>query len=119
MKRTLIATAAAVSLGLLANHAARAGEPTAAKEGTARRGPFNSLPVSTAALASQRGGDGSSNDTQLKGAVSNNQATNVVTGNNTISDGAFAGAAGISTVIQNSGNNVLIQNATIVNLQLK
>jgi hypothetical protein len=27
--------------------------------------------------------------------------------------------AGLSTVIQNSGNNVLIQNSTIVNVQVK
>ena len=38
-----------------------------------------------------------------------------ITGNNTVSNGAFAGATGFATVIQNSGNNVIIQNATIVN----
>jgi hypothetical protein len=123
MKRTLIASAAAMSLGLLANHAALAGDtaatPSPIKESTARRGPFGSVPLSAAALASKRGGDGTLNDTQLKGEVSNNQASHVVTGANTIGEGAFAGAAGISTVIQNTGNNVLIQNATVVNLQMK
>jgi hypothetical protein len=38
---------------------------------------------------------------------------------NVISDGAFSGSVGLPMVIQNSGNNVLIQNATIVNVQLK
>ena len=38
-----------------------------------------------------------------------------ITGNNTVSNDAFAGATGFATVIQNSGNNVIIQNATIVN----
>ena len=38
---------------------------------------------------------------------------------NTVSSGAFAGTAGLPMVIQNSGNNVLIQNATIVNVQIK
>lgn len=82
--------------------------------------PFGSSPLTLDALASKRGGDGVVfNDMQLKGVVANNSASNLTTGSNAISDGAFAGSAGLSTVIQNSGNNVLIQNATIVNLQLK
>ena len=36
-----------------------------------------------------------------------------------ISPGAFADSSGISSVIQNTGNNVLIQNSTVVNLTLK
>ena len=40
-------------------------------------------------------------------------------GANTISDTAFSGASGIATVIQNSGNQVLIQNATIVDVTMK
>ena len=86
---------------------------------TVRRNPFGSKPMAAAALAARRGGDRVFNDAQLKGVVADNQAINVSTGMNVISDGAFAGSAGLSTVIQNSGNNVLIQNATIVNIQLK
>jgi len=56
---------------------------------------------------------------KLNGIVSDNQAYNLVTGGNSISDGAFAGTSGMPTVIQNSGNNVLIQNATIVNVQVQ
>ena len=37
-------------------------------------------------------------------------------GDNLIADGAFANASGIATVIQNSGNNVVIQDSTIVNI---
>jgi hypothetical protein len=84
-----------------------------------RRAPFASKPVSLELLAARRGGDRVSNDAQLKGVVSDNQVTNATTGTNVISDGAFTGSAGLSTVIQNSGNNVLIQSATIVNVQLK
>ena len=84
-----------------------------------RRNPFGSKPMTSDALASRRGGEGVFNDNQLKGVVSNNSASNLTTGTNTISEGAFAGAVGLPTVIQNSGNNVLIQNATIVNVQLK
>jgi hypothetical protein len=42
-----------------------------------------------------------------------------VTGNNSIADAAFSGASGLATVIQNSGNNVIIQNGTVLNLTLK
>ena len=52
------------------------------------------------------------------GVVSDNRATDVVTGSNVIRDGAFTNASGIPVVIQNTGANVLIQNSTIVNLQL-
>lgn len=58
-------------------------------------------------------------DMRLDGTVGNNAATNVVTGANTITDGAFANASGLPMVIQNSGANVLIQNATIVNVQVR
>ena len=93
--------------------------PAAPQVAAARHSPFGSRPMTAAALATKRGGDRVFNDAQLKGVVSDNQASNLTTGMNVLSDGAFAGAAGLSTVIQNSGNNVLIQNSTIVNLQLK
>lgn len=59
-----------------------------------------------------------SNDQKLKGTVADNSATNVATGSNNITSGAFANVSGIPIVIQNSGANVLIQNSTIINLQL-
>ena len=59
------------------------------------------------------------NDMKLNGAVKDNIATNVSTGTNSITDGAFSNASGLPIVIQNSGANVLIQNATVVNVQLK
>ncbi|MEQ1529660.1 MAG: hypothetical protein ABL925_10110 [Methylococcales bacterium] len=40
-------------------------------------------------------------------------------GSNVISGQAFADSSGIATVIQNSGNNVIIQNSTIVNVNLQ
>jgi hypothetical protein len=83
------------------------------------RSLFASSPLTAAALASQRGGDRVFNDNQLKGVVADNHASNLTTGANVISDGAFSGAVGLPTVIQNSGNNVLIQNATIVNVQVR
>jgi hypothetical protein len=58
-------------------------------------------------------------DTKLTGAVAGNAATNVTTGWNVIQGGSFANMSGIPIVVQNTGANVLIQNATVINLQLK
>lgn len=70
-------------------------------------------------LAHYRGGSElASSELRLAGSTAENSATNVVTGANSISAGSFANMSGIPVVIQNSGANVLIQNATIVNLQL-
>ena len=55
--------------------------------------------------------------TDLDGDVAGNSAREVTTGSNTIGGDAFANSAGISTVIQNSGANVLIQHGTAVNVQ--
>ena len=93
--------------------------PLAAPVAAVRRNPFNGKPMAPDALAAKRGGDGVFNDQQLKGMVANNSASNLATGTNVISEGAFSNSVGLPTVIQNSGNNVLIQNATIVNVQIK
>lgn len=78
-------------------------------------------PIGTATLETQRGGADIKvlNANNLDGTASNNSATNVVTGNNVITGGSFSGTVGVPIVVQNSGNNVLIQNATIINLQMK
>ena len=78
-----------------------------------------SSPVALATLEQQRGGaQGMSTDLKLSGMTTGNSATHVVTGTNDISAGAFANMSGLPVVIQNSGANVLIQNAVIVNLQM-
>ena len=59
------------------------------------------------------------NKAELDGTLNGNTAINSVTGNNIISNGAFANTSGLSTAIQNSGNNVLIQNSTIVNVVIE
>jgi hypothetical protein len=84
-----------------------------------RPNPLGAKPLDRHALAFKRGGTQVLNDMKLRGVVADNQASNLTTGNNLLSDGAFSGAAGLPMVIQNSGNNVLIQNATIVNVQVK
>lgn len=59
------------------------------------------------------------NTNSLSATLNDNTATNNVTGSNYINGGAFSGASGLPTVIQNSGNNVLIQNATILNVKMQ
>ncbi len=46
----------------------------------------------------------------------NNITNGGVTGNNVATDGALAGAQGVVSFVQNSGNNTIIQSATVVNL---
>ncbi len=59
------------------------------------------------------------NDQRLNAAVGGNVAADLMTGSNTISEGAFSNANGLPMVIQNTGNNVLIQNATVLNVTVK
>lgn len=73
--------------------------------------------IGTGRLGALSGGDGTEIHTILvDGTVDGNTAENVVSGHNIVSDGSFGNAAGIATVIQNSGSNVLIQNAMDVNI---
>ena len=77
-------------------------------------------PVSAQTLNTYRGGHVFQlSEANLSAQMSDNQASNNVTGSNIVSSQAFSGASGIPTVIQNSGNNVIIQNATILNLQMQ
>ena len=100
--------------------------------GTTERGITSSQRQATAAdmfgnaalgndmLETSRGGtDIELNKITSDGVVRDNQAYNLTTGSNLITEGAFSAANGFSTVIQNSGNNVLIQNSTIINLQMQ
>lgn len=82
--------------------------------------PGMGRPVDARALDGYRGGTGVVvNDMRLRGVVADNTAIDVTTGSNIIRDGAFAHMNGIPTVVQNTGANVLIQSATIVNVQFQ
>ena len=77
-------------------------------------------PAPAAKLDGQRGGaDTVSTQASLNATVADNTARNVVTGNNVIDNGSFANMNGLPMVIQNTGANVLIQNATVINLQMR
>lgn len=80
--------------------------------------PFGK-PVDSTQLNQHRGGsDLVQNDMKLVGRTVGNSATDVSTGSNAISAGAFANMSGLPLVIQNSGANVLIQNAVILHVQM-
>ena len=81
-------------------------------------------PVSAEQLGAQRGardlGDFKVlNLNDVRGSVQNNSAIDVVTGSNMITNGAFSNVTGFPLVVQNTGNNVLIQNSTILNIGLQ
>ncbi|QPF76576.1 hypothetical protein G8A07_12445 [Roseateles sp. DAIF2] len=76
-------------------------------------------PLDAQRLGGQRGGTDTFNDMSLRGVVADNRAVNVSTGGNLVSQGALSGMSGVPMLVQNTGNNVLIQSATIINVQLK
>jgi hypothetical protein len=108
---------AASQPGAVQPAAAQAASVQPAPAAVADAGP---PPAQDERLEQMRGGsDAPWSDMKLSGTVANNNAVNVVTGSNIVTDNAFSNASGLPMVIQNSGANVLIQNATIVNVQIK
>ena len=86
----------------------------------ASQASFLGAPVSESALSQYRGArDVTFNLQNTEGQLYNNNATDTFSGANVVSDQALSGMNGFSTVIQNSGNNVLIQNSTIVNVKMQ
>ena len=58
------------------------------------------------------------NDQEQDGNVSDNVAVNNTTGDNTIGADSFTNTTGFISTVQNTGNNVLIQHSTIINVSL-
>jgi hypothetical protein len=81
--------------------------------------PMLGTAVPEQTLSENRGGYTQFNTNNLNAELYNNQASYNITGTNSINSGTFANSSGFATVIQNSGNNVIIQNATILNLRLQ
>lgn len=59
------------------------------------------------------------NSTETSGSVGSNVLTSTATGTNIVSDNAFGATNGVATVIQNSGNQNVIQSSFILNLSVK
>jgi hypothetical protein len=76
--------------------------------------------TATSELSDLRGGTSFTfNDQDVHGKVNDNKAFGVQTGTNTITQGAFGNVSGLPIVVQNTGANVLIQNAVILNVQMQ
>lgn len=75
--------------------------------------------VSISTLQHYSGGTQVQNNQTITGTVTNDTASQVTTGTNVISGNSLEGASGLPSVVQNTGNNVLIQTGVIVNVQLK
>ena len=97
--------------------------PALAEESKTEAAQIFNQPMPVETLAEKRGGDvhvQNNNQTQIintntvNGTVNDVTVLNNITGDNSVDGGAFAGAHGVPIVIQNSGNGVLIQNATIL-----
>lgn len=83
---------------------------------------LDAAPMSADQLADSSGRQGipmqwQINNNQQNANVSDNLLSgNVVTGDNSISDNAFGNMSGVATVIQNTGNQVVIQDSTQINI---
>jgi hypothetical protein len=109
----IVATDAAVPIG---GDESDLSATTAATSQDTQQSAFG-VAMTAEQLDARRGGDALVGQNYLTGSVADNSATNVATGSNTISGGSFANSSGLPTVIQNTGANVLIQNATVLNVR--
>jgi len=111
---------ALLACGLLLPALALANDISPSAMASENAGTFSFGPsVAQDTLEQYRGGSIMKSEAISNGLLQDATAVNVATGNNSITDGAFAHAVGLPIVIQNSGANVLIQNSTIVNVQFR
>ena len=117
-----------IALGVaLAATCATPGKVHAEDAGDARGNALKlgSRTVSLDVLDGQRGGaDAHLTEDRLSkiwadGSMSDVKVVGVASGDNVVSTGSLAGASGMPMLIQNSGSGVLIQNAVILNVEVK
>lgn len=120
-ERPAVSAAASLSVTPAATSATTTTTATAAGSTPAARQAARQVDFGVAMTSDQldahRGGDALIGQNNLTGTVSDNSAYKVSTGSNAISGGSFSGSSGLPTVIQNTGANVLIQNATVLNVR--
>jgi len=113
MKRLIISLFSTLLIGMLANNGVNAETGNAAFFEQAEM-------VLSEDLDNQRGQGGvdilTLNRQNVTALLKDNTATNNINGFNIIDNGSFAGASGMISVIQNSGNNVIIQDSTVFNV---
>jgi len=125
-KLSTVGTAAAL---VLAGSQGLADEPADAEQTSAEVGIASvfeaAKPLSEEELGEQRATakleveEVTINTSDQDGLVLGNAAINNRTGANTIAGDAFVGASGMIHSVQNTGNNVLIQNSTIINVSVE
>lgn len=85
--------------------------------------PALAAPVPDSELQAQRGQADvrwvTLSDVDVDANVEGNQTIASPTGDNAISDSALLDAHGFTTVIQNTGNHVVIQDVTIINVTIE
>ena len=111
MTKASLLAAAAFAWVAAAAYAAQAAEPHSAAN------PFGAA-MTDDAMAQLRGGDSPVQISDQNAASSGNTCVVCVSGGNNVGLSSFAGATGVFTVIQNSGNNALLQNTTQVNVSI-
>jgi hypothetical protein len=57
-------------------------------------------------------------NSSLEANLSDNSAFNNINGANLIDENSFTEASGVFSIIQNTGNNVIIQDSTIINVTI-
>jgi uncharacterized coiled-coil protein SlyX len=120
---------AAILVTVLVPIAAPAGESVGNAAGLADTVAYTEVgeAVTGECLEAQTGGQDTTIDQlnaqlstmRVNGQMAQNQLVSNVTGFNTVGTDAFGNASGIATVIQNSGNQVIINNAMILNLYVE
>lgn len=81
--------------------------------------PFGGAAITDDAMSQLRGGDpGPVQISDQNANSAGNTCAGCVSGANGVEASSFAHATGIFTVIQNSGNNALLQNTTQVNVSI-
>jgi hypothetical protein len=58
------------------------------------------------------------NNSNLAAELTDNKVSDSVTGYNIIDQGSFNDASGVFSIIQNTGNNVIIQDSTIITITI-
>jgi len=58
------------------------------------------------------------NNSNLAAELTDNRVSDSVTGYNIIDQGSFNDASGVFSIIQNTGNNVIIQDSTIITITI-
>jgi hypothetical protein len=117
--RTSLHRAAVAALGFLAGAALA---PSASADGPRDPAALLGAPLGEAALSGLRARGAGDEELPLGGAGNAGTLTGTNTGGTTgsaVMDGSVLGNSGFTTVFQNTGNNVLFQNTTVVNITVR